>query len=130
MEHGAPVKLLHPFLWFASALISLQVFPISVTSVTHVFTDQLTIIICIPDLNLKYLLQARTVEPEKQPLLANGSETTFVSRQRLGKHVPVAADTYATIDVLLETLFSTRSMQRGYKEDNRVESNMYSKPPL
>jgi hypothetical protein len=29
-----------------------------------------------------YLLKARTVEPEKQPLLANGSETTFFSRQR------------------------------------------------
>jgi hypothetical protein len=24
-----------------------------------------------------YLLKARTVEPEKQPLLGNGSETTF-----------------------------------------------------
>jgi hypothetical protein len=29
-----------------------------------------------------YFLNARTVEPEKQPLLANGSETTFDSRQR------------------------------------------------
>jgi hypothetical protein len=29
-----------------------------------------------------YLLKARTGEPKKQPLLANGSETTFVSRQR------------------------------------------------
>jgi hypothetical protein len=29
-----------------------------------------------------YLLKAGTVEPDKQPLLANGSETTFVSRQR------------------------------------------------
>jgi hypothetical protein len=29
-----------------------------------------------------YFLEARTVEPEKQPLLANGSETTFVARQR------------------------------------------------
>jgi hypothetical protein len=29
-----------------------------------------------------YLLKARTVETEKQPLLANDSETTFVSRQR------------------------------------------------
>jgi hypothetical protein len=29
-----------------------------------------------------YLLKARIVEQEKQPLLANGSETTFVSRQR------------------------------------------------
>jgi hypothetical protein len=28
-----------------------------------------------------YLLKARTVEPEKHPLLANGSEATFVSRQ-------------------------------------------------
>jgi hypothetical protein len=31
---------------------------------------------------LVYLLKARTVEPEKQPLLVNGSETTFVSRHR------------------------------------------------
>jgi hypothetical protein len=29
-----------------------------------------------------YFVKERTVEPEKQPLLANGSETTFVSRQR------------------------------------------------
>jgi hypothetical protein len=29
---------------------------------------------------------------QSQPLLVNGSETTFVSRQRLGKHVPAAAD--------------------------------------
>jgi hypothetical protein len=28
-----------------------------------------------------YFLKARTVEPEKQPLLANSSGTTFVSRQ-------------------------------------------------
>jgi ParB-like chromosome segregation protein Spo0J len=64
-----------------------------------------------------YLLKARTVEPEKQSLLANGSETIFVSRQRLGKHVPAAMDTYVTIEVLLETVFSTRSVQRGHKED-------------
>jgi hypothetical protein len=29
-----------------------------------------------------YLLKARTVKPEKQPLLAKGSETTFASNQR------------------------------------------------
>jgi hypothetical protein len=46
-----------------------------------------------------YLL---TVEPEKRPLLVNGSDTTFVSRQRLHKHVPTATDTHATIEVLLE----------------------------
>jgi hypothetical protein len=41
-----------------------------------------------------------------------------VSRQRFGKHVPAVTDTHATIEVLLETVFSTRSMQRGYKEEN------------
>jgi hypothetical protein len=30
-----------------------------------------------------HLLKARTMEPEKQLLLVNGSETTFVSRQWL-----------------------------------------------
>jgi hypothetical protein len=59
-----------------------------------------------------YFLKARTVEPEKQLLLANGSETIFVSRQRLGKHVPAATDTHSTIEVLLETVFSTLSVQR------------------
>jgi hypothetical protein len=29
-----------------------------------------------------YLLKARIVDPERQQLLANGSETAFVSRQR------------------------------------------------
>jgi hypothetical protein len=36
-----------------------------------------------------YLLKARAVELEKQPLLANGSETTIISGQWLSKHVPV-----------------------------------------
>jgi hypothetical protein len=49
---------------------------------------------------------------QRQPLLANDSETTFVSRQRLCKHVPAATDTHSTVEVLLETLFSTRSVQR------------------
>jgi hypothetical protein len=65
-----------------------------------------------------YLLKARTVESEKQPLLTNGSETTSVSRSRLGKHVPAATDTHATIKVLLETVFSTRYVPRSFKEDN------------
>jgi hypothetical protein len=34
-----------------------------------------------------------------------------VSRQRLGKHIPMATDTHAAV-------FPTRSMQRGYKENN------------
>jgi hypothetical protein len=45
-------------------------------------------------------------------------ETTFISRQRLGKHVTAATDNHATIEVLLETVFFTRYVQRSYKEDN------------
>jgi hypothetical protein len=56
------------------------------------------------------LLKPRTVEPKKQPLLANGSETTFVSRQLLDKHVPASTDTHASIEVLLETVFYIRSV--------------------
>jgi hypothetical protein len=41
-----------------------------------------------------------------------------VSNKLIGKHVPAATNTQATIELLLETVFSTRSMQRGYKEDN------------
>jgi hypothetical protein len=39
-----------------------------------------------------------------------------VSRQRLGKHVPAVTDTHATIEVLLETVFSTRSVQMKQEE--------------
>jgi hypothetical protein len=38
-----------------------------------------------------------------------------VSWQRLGEHIPVATDTHATIEILLETVFSTRSVQRSYQ---------------
>jgi hypothetical protein len=41
-----------------------------------------------------------------------------VSRQRIGKRVPVATNTNTTIQLLLETVFSTRSVRSGYKEDN------------
>jgi hypothetical protein len=63
-----------------------------------------------------HFLKARTVEPEKQLLFASGSESTFVSTQRLGKHVDTATDTHITIEVLLETAFSTLSVQRGYED--------------
>jgi hypothetical protein len=42
-------------------------------------------------------------------------EETFITRQRLGKHVPAGTNTQATIKVLLETMFSIRSVQSGYK---------------
>jgi hypothetical protein len=46
------------------------------------------------------------------------SEYTFITRQRLGKQVPAATYTHATIEVLLETMFSTRSVPRSYQKDN------------
>jgi hypothetical protein len=72
-----------------------------------------------------YLPKERTVEA----LLANGSEKTFVCRKRLGKHFPATTDMHATVEVLLETMFPTRSVQRGYKENNwgnRVSSVLES----
>lgn len=64
------------------------------------------------------MFKTRTVGAEKQTLLANVSETTLVSTERLGKQVPAATDTRTTIEMLLETVFSTLSVQRSYKEDN------------
>jgi hypothetical protein len=50
-----------------------------------------------------------------QPLLSNDSEiskyTTAGSKQRLGKHVPKTTDTHATIQTILETMFSTQSVR-------------------
>jgi hypothetical protein len=41
-----------------------------------------------------------------------------VSRQPIGKQVPAAMNKHATIQLLFETVFSARSVQSGYKEDN------------
>jgi hypothetical protein len=53
-----------------------------------------------------YLLKARTVETEKQLLPANGSETTFVSRQR-SQAGSRGNSPRPTVEALLETVFST-----------------------
>jgi hypothetical protein len=60
------------------------------------------------------------MEPEKQPMLANGSETTFVSRQRLGKHVPPATHARATTELLFETVFFP------FRANGATESFLYS----
>jgi hypothetical protein len=60
---------------------------------------------------MAYLRKARTVEPEKLPLLANGPEIAFISGQRLGKHVRAATEKHVTTEMLLETVFSTRSVR-------------------
>jgi hypothetical protein len=62
-----------------------------------------------------YLLKARTVEPEKQPLLVNGSEIIFLSRQRLGKHIRIGLQQYR---YCWKRCFLRWSVPRRYKEEN------------
>jgi hypothetical protein len=57
-----------------------------------------------------------------QPLLCNrrinNGVIEPVSRQRVGKHVSMATNTNTTVELPSETMFSTRSMPSGCKEDN------------
>jgi hypothetical protein len=41
----------------------------------------------------------------------------------LSRHVPMATDMHATIEELLETVFSTQSVLRCYKQATRLELN-------
>jgi hypothetical protein len=91
---------------------------------------------------LAYLLKARTVEPEKRPLLMNGSEKysflrngrkaangttpvaryhildkqeyTAAARERLGKHFPPATEMHRKMNGVV----FGRAVSRSYKEDN------------
>jgi hypothetical protein len=45
-------------------------------------------------------------------------DTELVSRERISKHVSAATDTNTTIALLLGTVFSARSVQNGFNEDN------------
>lgn len=49
-----------------------------------------------------------------EPLLCNDREVS----KYLSKNVSAATDTHATIDVKLETVFSTRAVPRSYNADN------------
>jgi hypothetical protein len=44
-------------------------------------------------------------------------QETPIARQRLDEEISAATDTLATIEELLGTLFSIRSLQHGYKEE-------------
>jgi hypothetical protein len=57
-------------------------------------------------------LKAGILEPEE----------TSTATHRLGKEVSAATDTQATIENLLETVFSIWSLQSGYKEEFSFES--------
>jgi hypothetical protein len=41
-------------------------------------------------------------------------EETLIARQRLGEHIRAATNTQATVEVLLEMMFSIRSVQSDY----------------
>jgi hypothetical protein len=75
----------------------------------------------VTGLTVAYLLKARTVEPGKRPLLANGSKRTFYSRQRprntteqrpfLGKQIL----NNATVGLQQKNLLSTYFVPRCQK---------------
>jgi hypothetical protein len=48
----------------------------------------------------------------------NSGVMQHVSGQPIGKHVLAAMNTQATIELLLEKVFSTPVMKRSYKENN------------
>ena len=54
------------------------------------------------------------------------TEETSIARQQLGKQVSTAVDTQATIEDLLETMFSIRSVQNKYK---RLQLRIGSRVP-
>jgi hypothetical protein len=78
-----------------------------------------------------YLLKARTVEPQKQPLLANGSETIFVSRQRFDKQTTEQCPLLGSRFLISNrrTVFSVRSVLRCYNcggMEQRVQGSVES----
>jgi hypothetical protein len=54
------------------------------------------------------------------------SEETPIAGQRLGKQVFAATDTQATIENLLGTMLSIRSVSRGYEKDKEDRSSQLS----
>jgi hypothetical protein len=72
---------------------------------------------CLADMLRKYLLSPVCIYSVTSCLTAGivEPEEKFIARQRLGKNVPAATNTLAPIELLLETMFSIRSVQRGYK---------------
>jgi hypothetical protein len=79
-------------------------------------------ILYVSENTVVYLLKARTVEPEKQPLLANGSETTFVSRQTpRNEQRPLLGSRLLIMQQLDynngRVVFSTRFVTKNYKRD-------------
>jgi hypothetical protein len=66
---------------------------------------------------------------ELEPLLCDNGEiskyTRAVSKQRIDEHVPRATNGRATMEVLLETGFYTRSVPKYYKQGTRLELSQF-----
>jgi hypothetical protein len=66
---------------------------------------------------IKYILtcplKGRIAEPEETAIAA-------IARELLGKHASTVTDTHATIEELLEAMFSVCSAPRLYNEDPRL----------
>jgi hypothetical protein len=68
--------------------------------------------------NVAYLLKARTVEPEKQLLLANSSLNTPTARQWFSScHLITARDAHTTMEEWLNVVFSGQSVPRLCEKD-------------
>jgi predicted nucleic acid-binding protein len=49
-----------------------------------------------------------------------------VSRQRIDKHLPAVTNTHKIVELFLETVLSTRSVQSVYKKDSWGDPVIYS----
>jgi pyruvate/oxaloacetate carboxyltransferase len=78
----------------------------------------LFLIVLVPLKAAHFLLVLWRIDPLLGKDLERNNETIAVAMQGRGKHTPT------TIKLLSETVFYTRSVQRGYKEDNRVEAGL------
>jgi hypothetical protein len=65
---------------------------------------------------LTFLILKKSKEAYEITVLKPGilePEETAVIMQRLGKHIPTATDTHATIEELLDAVFSVRLVPKG-----------------
>jgi hypothetical protein len=60
--------------------------------------------------HLKTLPESCTIVAYRLRVRSSKREGTAVAREQLGKYVPAATDTHATIEESLETVFSVRSV--------------------
>jgi hypothetical protein len=90
--------------------------------------------ICFSETSLGSYLTTRRYNPEdivacREPLLCNDREISKYTKvafgQLIGKHVSAVTDTHAAIDALFETVFSTRSGRRGYKEEELLQPSQF-----